>query len=113
MGKIIDGSNKEIGVYKNPLSLKNFGKSVRAVSDNNNANLFVAQFDTDFTHGDFSRVLGQDVLDNQKFITWIRISTTDTFSTSFSYEHQLSPQEEEKLRQALFAKHPYKFFIMQ
>lgn len=112
VGNIVDGKKNRIAVYMNPTSLKNFDAGVRAISDLD-ANLYVAQLDGDFIHGDFSGVLGQDVLNNQKFITWIRMGGSDIFSTSFSYEHQLSPEEFEKRRQALFNKHVFKFFETQ
>jgi hypothetical protein len=51
------GKTEQIPVYMNPRSLQDFQSDVRAISDNN-GNLYVAQLDGNFVHGQMARELG-------------------------------------------------------
>ena len=48
---------EKIVIFKNPKTLNNFGNNVRAIADND-GNLFVAQKNGDFVHGEMAYVLG-------------------------------------------------------
>jgi hypothetical protein len=80
------GSN----IYKNPRSLKNFDRDVRAISDID-GNLYVAQLDLGFYHNQMASALNDnnirlgDPYDVRKNITWHRIGVTDDLGLSISF----------------------------
>ena len=71
-------------IFKNPKSLKNFERDVRAVSDNQ-GNLYVAQIDGDFVHHGFSNVIGGNANNSVNFMTWMRLGNTNKFAYSDSF----------------------------
>jgi len=124
MGKLVghttsDYEDSQLSpVYLNPVSLKNFEKDVRAVSDLQ-GNLYVAQLDGNFVHAGFNNVIKGDANNNTKFITWVRLGNTNRFAYSDSFmEYVQKAKVHEEIKNdiqqrlsVLTAKHPQFEFI--
>lgn len=106
--------SKLSAVFLNPLSLKNFEKDVRAVSDMQ-GNLYVAQIDGNFVHAGFNNVINGIANNSRKFITWMRLGNTNRFAYSDSfmaYAQQTKHREDiENRLNVLRQKHPNMEFI--
>ena len=80
-----DNNNYEIvpvpvNVFKNPKSLANFSPRVRAVSDRT-GNIFVAQTDEDFLHGDLTNAVWKaKEKGNLMGLSFYRINNSDVFA---------------------------------
>jgi tRNA nucleotidyltransferase (CCA-adding enzyme) len=86
----IFGNESVTPIFKNPKSLKNFADYVRAIADDK-GNLYVAQFDESFNHGDMSREMNlmfkNGIYGNQdKYQLLHRIGNTNSFGLSDSSE---------------------------
>ena len=57
VGEVVDTIGRVSQIYKNPKSLERFQRDVRAIADTN-GNLYVAQADYSFTHGNMAQALG-------------------------------------------------------
>ena len=120
MGQIVGITTNEYedarlsAIYKNPQSLQNFEKDVRAVSDRE-GNLYVAQVDGNFVHAGFNNVLRGNANNSKDFMTWMRLGNTNRFAYSDSfmaYAQQIQNQEDIVQRlKVLEAKHPEFEFI--
>ena len=81
-----------VKVFMNPKSLKNFGNNTRAISDYD-GNLFIAQNDGDFVHGEIARTVKKSGKFNMQdpyyhfrdLVLWHRIKSTNVFGMSDSY----------------------------
>ena len=120
MGQIVGITTNEYedarlsAIYKNPQSLQNFEKDVRAVSDRE-GNLYVAQVDGNFVHAGFNNVLRGNANHSKDFVTWMRLGNTNKFAYSDSfmaYAQQIQNQENiVKRLKVLEARHPEFEFI--
>ena len=74
-------------VFKNPKSLKNFEKFVRAFSDDK-GNLYVGLINGDYTHDNMGNAVGiggyAKIYDLKYGLTWNRVGTTNKFGLSDS-----------------------------
>lgn len=118
VGNMRGNDNINVNIYMNPTSLKNFEASVRAFSDNDN-NLFVAQLDTSIIHNTMGKALQiGNVMDTNKYITWIRAGLSDKFILSYNFldmydEARHDENQEISPRVAVLnTLHPYSFHIL-
>ena len=119
----VKDEGKIISIFKNPKSLENFGPGVRAISDKA-GNLYIAQYDGDFIHGNMALALVNKGLINSKYhdddiddiyenptnyILLLRVANSNMFSTSNSYKW--AGDYSKKLLEILNKKQTkYKFF---
>jgi tRNA nucleotidyltransferase/poly(A) polymerase len=83
--------------FKNPKSLTNFDKNVRAIADSD-GNLFVAQSDGAFNHADMADILGitEYVYNNFNYQVLQRVSDSNNFGLSDSGEEFIQRGEDQK-----------------
>jgi tRNA nucleotidyltransferase/poly(A) polymerase/predicted GNAT family acetyltransferase len=62
VGEVVDTIGRVSQIYKNPKSLERFQRDVRAIADTD-GNLYVAQADYSFTHGNIAKALGLFTID--------------------------------------------------
>jgi len=92
-----------INVYKNPKSLENFDKDVRAISDNE-GNLYVGQFNSNYLHDNIGDAVGiPDTYDTTKYMTWVRVGDTNKFYQSYSFRamYKLSGEDWETFKKRM------------
>jgi len=75
-----------VNIYKNPKSLKNFGKYVRAVADKN-GNIYVSQTNGDFMHGEMISALR---LNRGDVVEFYRDAETNRFGVSSTFIYHLT-----------------------
>ena len=85
VGHVKDPKKGLVPIYKNPSSLDTFGPNVRSISDAH-GNLYVAQFDGSFVHGEIAQAVGlKDVNDPKKYVTWSRWGKSTNFMMTSTY----------------------------
>jgi hypothetical protein len=77
VNRMPDANGEVINIYRNPLSLRNFGASVRAISTDT-GDLFVGQFDKDYLHADMAEQIG---IAANRYVPWHRLLETNKFNS--------------------------------
>jgi hypothetical protein len=117
----IVGYTDETPIIKNPKSLTNFSRNVRAIGSSN-GDLYVMQGDAFVVHGEMAQASGlfkyeDEIYNNQdKYILMHRVGDSNDFGLSDSYEHYLRIETRlitaNKIINALKKKNPqYNFYL--